>query len=134
MPTKVKGMTSIEIAILVAIVLVIAVAVGWYLYTTFAASVGAQPVIRVLSATAWWNGTIIVKVANTGSTHVNIIAAEVFGEVYRVRGGFVVIPPGGETPIYIDTGRWIRQGSLVQGRLITEGGQTFPFTARTVLT
>jgi type IV pilus assembly protein PilA len=43
MPTKVKGMTSIEIAILVAIVLAIAVAVGWYLYTTFAASVGSQP-------------------------------------------------------------------------------------------
>jgi Tfp pilus assembly protein PilE len=38
MPTKVKGMTSIEIAILVAIVLAIAVAAGWYLYTTFAAA------------------------------------------------------------------------------------------------
>ena len=38
MPAKVKGMTSLEIAIIVAIVLIIAVAVGWYLYTTFVAS------------------------------------------------------------------------------------------------
>jgi len=34
--SKTKGMTSLEVAIIVAIVLVIAIAVGWYLYTTFA--------------------------------------------------------------------------------------------------
>jgi len=35
---KTRGMTSIEVAIIVAIVLVITIAVGWYLYTTFAAT------------------------------------------------------------------------------------------------
>jgi len=46
MPTKVKGMTSLEIAIIVAIVLIIAVAVGWYLYTTFVASTTGQPRLK----------------------------------------------------------------------------------------
>jgi type IV pilus assembly protein PilA len=50
MPTKLKGMTSLEIAIIVAIVLVIAVAVGWYLYTTFVASATGQPRLNVVSA------------------------------------------------------------------------------------
>jgi type IV pilus assembly protein PilA len=133
MSTKVKGMTSIEIAILVAVVLVIAVAVAWYLYTTYVASVGTQPVLRILSATAYWNGTIVVEVANVGSTPVNIWFAEVFGQIYPIRGNWLWVYPGGHATVYIDTGRWIRQGSIVQGRLITEGGYSFPFTARTVL-
>jgi hypothetical protein len=35
---RLKGLTSIELAILLAIIIVIAVAVGWYMYTTFLAS------------------------------------------------------------------------------------------------
>ncbi|MEM0370382.1 MAG: class III signal peptide, partial [Pyrobaculum sp.] len=35
---RTRGMTSLEIAVIVAIVLIIAVAVGWYIYTTFVAS------------------------------------------------------------------------------------------------
>gem|GEM_PF-6329928 len=57
MPTKLKGMTSLEIAIIVAIVLIIAVAVGWYLYTTFVASTTGQPRLNVVSAELSTNGT-----------------------------------------------------------------------------
>ena len=50
MPTKLKGMASLEIAIIVAIVLVIAVAVGWWLYTTFIAAGTGQPRLNTVSA------------------------------------------------------------------------------------
>jgi flagellar basal body-associated protein FliL len=64
MPTKVKGMTSLEIAIIVAIVLIIAVAVGWYLYTTFVSSVGGQPRLNVVSAE--------ITGASSGSPQLNL--------------------------------------------------------------
>jgi type IV pilus assembly protein PilA len=131
MPTKVKGMTSIEIAILVAIVLAIAVAVAWYLYTTYAASVGSQPLLRIVSAIAYPNGTIVIDVVNIGSSDVLIWHTEVFGTLYNT---WTYIPPGGQTTLRAHTGRWIRQGSIIQGRLITEGGHSFPFTARTIST
>jgi hypothetical protein len=35
MATGARGMVSLEIAVLMSVVLVIATAVGWYLYTTF---------------------------------------------------------------------------------------------------
>jgi hypothetical protein len=87
MPTKVKGMTSIEIAILVAIVLAIAVAVAWYLYTTFAASVGSQPNIRIVSAVAFTNGTIRIEVVNTGSSGVYIGKLRCLVHLYPTRDG-----------------------------------------------
>ncbi len=130
MPAKVKGMTSIEVAVLVAIVLAIAIAVGWYLYTTFAASVGAQAKVKVVSAIGFTNGTIKIEVVNTGATHVTFTHAEVFERVYPVRGGFAYFGPGMQGVVYIDTGRWVRQGSIIEGTLISEGGIVVAFTAR----
>ncbi|MFZ8841513.1 MAG: hypothetical protein ACO2PM_21855 [Pyrobaculum sp.] len=45
-----RGMVSLEIAVLMSVVLVIATAVGWYLYTTFVASTVGQPRLGVVSA------------------------------------------------------------------------------------
>ena len=133
MLTKVKGMTSLEIAIIVAIVLAIAVAAAWYLYSTFAATVGSSPVLHVISAHAFPNGTIVVEVANTGSTAVVITQAFVYSRIYNVRGGSVAVPPfGGTATVYIDTGLSLGVGSIVQGRLITKEGYSIPFTARVV--
>ncbi len=132
MPTKVKGMTSIEIAIIVAIVLAIAIAVGWYLYTTFSASVGSQPHLRVVSAVAFSNGTIRLEVMNTGTIGVSIIRAQVFEVMYTVRGGSVWVGPGGHVVVFVDTGRGLRRGSVIQGVLITDGGHSAPFSARVV--
>ena len=133
MPTKLKGMTSLEIAIIVAIVLAIAVAAAWYLYTTFSATIGASPTLHVVSAYAFPNGTIRVEVMNTGSSHVTIIGAYVFDRRYNLRDNrWVGVGPSGHAVVYIDTGRWIRLGSIIQGKLITENGNAIPFSARVI--
>jgi type IV pilus assembly protein PilA len=131
MPTKVKGMTSIEIAILVAIVLAIAVAAGWYLYTTFAAAAGAQPLLRIVSAVAFTNGTIRIELANTGSVSVNITQAEVFDTLYPLRDNhWIWLGPSAQVVVFVDTNRAIRPGSIIQGKLLTSEGQVIPFSAR----
>jgi hypothetical protein len=82
MPTKLKGMTSLEIAILVAVVLIIAVAVGWYVYTTFIASASGQPRITILSAEIIVSGgppQLKVRIANPGPVPVRIERIEIFG-------------------------------------------------------
>jgi type IV pilus assembly protein PilA len=50
MATGARGMVSLEVAVLMSVVLVIATAVGWYLYTTFVASTVGQPRLGVVSA------------------------------------------------------------------------------------
>jgi len=133
MPTKLKGMTSLEIAIIVAVVLAIAVAAAWYLYSTFAATVGSSAVVRVNSAHAFANGTIVVVVTNTGSTPVYITQAFVYDRIYTVRGGSVGVGAlGGTATVYVDTGRGMAPGTIIQGRLITRDGYNIPFSARVV--
>ena len=132
MPTKVKGMTSIEIAVLVAIILAIAVAAAWYLYSTFSATVGASPTLSVVSANAFPNGTIRVDVINTGSSPVIIYEAYVFDRRYSVRGGYVYVGPTNQASVFIDTGVWTRMGSIIQGNLVTERGHVIPFSARCI--
>jgi len=130
MPTKVKGMTSLEIAIIVAIVLAIAVAAAWYLYSTFVATVGSSPIVSVRSAYAFSNGTIVVEVVNTGSASVTLISAEVIDRRYPIREGHATIGPSGVATVHIDTGRYLRPGSIIQSKLITAQGHAIPFSAR----
>ena len=133
MPAKVKGMTSLEIAVIVAIVLAIAVAAAWYLYTTFASSIGSNPVLRVVSTVAFTNGTIRLEVMNLGNTFINIYGAQVFDTTYRVRGLYVGVSAGGGfAVVYIDTGRSVRRGTIIQGKLLTEDGHIIPFSARVI--
>jgi len=133
MPTKVKGMTSLEIAIIVAVVLAIAVAAAWYLYSTFAATIGSNPMVSVRAAYAFQNGTIRVDLVNTGSSPVQITHAFVIDRIYNIRGGWPWVGPhGGFATVYIDTGRWMGLGSIIQGKLITRDGYNIPFTARVV--
>jgi hypothetical protein len=133
MPAKVKGMTSLEIAIIVAIVLAIAVAAAWYLYTTFGAVVAGQPLIRVTSAVAFSNGTIRVEIVNTGSAPVQVMRAEVFDTLYPLRNNALyTLEPGWAIAVYVDTNRWMLQGSIIQGKLITEDGYVIPFSARVI--
>ncbi|WP_148678651.1 sodium:proline symporter [Thermoproteus uzoniensis] len=64
-----KGLTSIELAILLAIIIVIAVAVGWYMYTTFLGATQAQAKLAVTSAVFKSNAnppTLVVNVTNPG--------------------------------------------------------------------
>jgi type IV pilus assembly protein PilA len=132
MPTKLKGMSSVEIAIIAAILLVIAVAVGWYLYTTFVASIGSQPQINIVSAMGYQsNNSLRLEVFNPGPVAVRVTQIEVAG-----------VPLSLATPVDINVGQrrvvsvavpssvaTLVAGTMISGRVILAGGQTFPFTA-----
>jgi hypothetical protein len=128
MPTKLKGMTSLEIAIIVAIVLIIAVAVGWYLYTTFVASTIGQPRLNVVSAELSSNtGQLRLILVNPGPVDVQISSVEIGGQVVTV---IRTIPVGrNETVTVTVTGVTATPGTMLPGRVILSGGQSFPFSA-----
>ncbi len=130
MPTKLKGMTSLEIAIIVAILLIIAVAVGWYLYTTFIASTSGQPRLSVVLAEI--NGTssgspkLRLVVFNPGPVDVQISSIEIAGQVIPETR---TIPVGNQTTVTVDVGVSATPGTMLPGRVILSGGQSFPFNA-----
>ncbi len=127
MPTKVKGMTSLEIAIIVAIVLVIAVAVGWYLYTTFVASVSGQPRLNVVSAELYTDGTLRLVLVNPGPVDVQIGNIEIGGVVVSVTE---TIRVGRNQTLTVSVaGITATPGTMLPGRVILSGGQSFPFSA-----
>jgi len=140
MPTKVKGMTSLEIAIIVAIVLIIAVAVGWYLYTTFVASVGGQPRLNVVSAeisgTTTGSAQLKLIVVNPGPVDVKVDYAEVAGGTVQLtctaKSGNVqnnVISVGAQAECTGAVSVTATPGTMLPGRVILSGGQSFPFNA-----
>ena len=143
MPTKLKGMTSLEIAIIVAIVLVIAVAVGWYLYTTSIAAFGGQPRLNVVSAEITGaSGTspqLKLRVVNPGPVDVKVDYAEVAGETVGLTCEPVtqndqvqnnVIKVGSQAQC---TGQVQRvtatPGTMLPGRVILSSGHSFLFNA-----
>jgi hypothetical protein len=142
MPTKLKGMTSLEIAIIVAIVLIIAVAVGWYLYTTFVSSVGGQPRLNVVSAEI--NGTsrgspqLNLILVNPGPVEVKVDYAEVAGQTVSLTCQPIgsssnvqnnVIGVGSQAKCTGTVGVTATPGTMLPGRVILSGGQSFPFNA-----
>lgn len=134
MAIKVKGMTSLEIAIIVAIVLVIAVAVGWYLYTTFVASTTGQPILNIVSAeiTGASSGSPQLKllVVNPGPVDVRISSVEIAGQVFSQGINPDVIKVGNQTTVTVTvTGIPATPGTRLSGRVILSGGQSFPFNA-----
>jgi hypothetical protein len=131
MPTKLKGMTSLEIAIIVAIVLIIAVAVGWYLYTTFVASTTGQPRLNVVSAELS-SGTKELKLVlvNPGPVDVKISSIEIAGQVISQGINPDVIKVGNQTTLTVTvTSVSATPGTMLPGRVILSGGQSFPFNA-----
>ncbi len=127
MPTKLKGMTSLEIAIIVAIVLVIAVAVGWYLYTTFIAAATGQPTLNIVSAEMHTNGTLRLILVNPGPVDVRISSVEIAG---RVVSAEQTIRVGQQVTVRVTvSGLTVTPGTKLPGRVILSGGQSFPFNA-----
>ena len=144
MPTRLKGMTSLEIAILIAIVLIIAVAVGWYVYTTFIASATGQPRITIHSAEmlVFSSGAprLKVRIANPGPVPVRIERIEIEGATIDLSPPTcdAITPPvsglnvgvGGQVECYGDfPGFPAVPGTVVSGRVILSGGHSFPFNA-----
>jgi len=135
-------MTSLEIAILVAIVLIIAVAVGWYLYTTFIASATAEPRLNIVSAEITVYGsaaTLTIVVFNPGPVNVRINSIEVAGHPLSSMTCDVIEGPGVAGNIGVGgkarcTGPVSSSitpvpGTMLPGRVILSGGQSFPFNA-----
>ncbi|MFN7105636.1 MAG: class III signal peptide [Pyrobaculum sp.] len=122
-----RGMTSLEIAIIVAIVLIIAVAVGWYIYTTFVASVGGQPRLSVITAEIDSQGKFTIKVMNPGPIDVKVATVEIAGKTASVD---VTVTVGEQKDLTgIIDGLTLTPGTMVPGRVILSGGQSFPFNA-----
>jgi len=144
MQTRLKGMTSLEIAILVAIVLIIAVAVGWYVYTTFIASATGQPRITINSAEmlVFSSGPprLKVRISNPGPVPVRIERIELEGSTTALSPptcdaitgpvSGLNVGVGGQVECYGDfPGFPARPGTVLSGRVILSGGHSFPFNA-----
>ncbi|MFN3805156.1 MAG: class III signal peptide, partial [Pyrobaculum sp.] len=89
-----RGMISLEIAILLTIVLVIAVAVGWYIYTTFVASVGGQPRLAIITAEIKQDGTFKIVVMNPGPVDVQVATVEIAGQTATLNDAPVKVAVG----------------------------------------
>ena len=132
MLTKLKGMASVEIAIIAGIILIVAVAVGWYLYTTYAASITSQPQINIISAIGYQgNNSLRLVVFNPGPIAVRVTHIEVAGAQIALA-----------TPVNLNVGEQrvvsvavpagvarLTPGTTITGKVILAGGQIFPFTA-----
>jgi hypothetical protein len=128
-------MTSLEIAIIVAIVLVIAIAVGWYLYSTFAAA-GQQSGLVVTSATIYrpsqGDACLILRATPQGAASVEIISVEVAGRSF---GGEAINPRQvtGPTEIKVTLENLnVAVGQVLTGRVVLSSGVMAPFTATVV--
>jgi type IV pilus assembly protein PilA len=136
MPTKLKGMTSLEIAIIVAIVLVIAIAVGWYLYTTFAAA-GQQSGLVVTSAvinkpSGGGSACLLLKVTPQGAASVEITSVEVAGSTFKGNDLNATRVTGPVTVKVTLTGLNVAVGQVLTGRVVLSSGAMAPFTATVV--
>ncbi len=131
MPTKLKGMASVEIAIIAAILLIIAVAVGWYLYTTFVANIGANPQVQIISAMGYeGDNSLRLVIFNPGPVAARITHVEVAGTPLRVGPVNIEVGQQRVVSVTVPTGvATLVAGTTITGRVILSGGQTFPFTA-----
>ena len=134
-----RGLTSMEIAIIVGIILVIAVAVGWWLYTTTTSAVAGQPRLNVISAEVTANDKMLTLViVNPGPVDAQIGAVELAGQTVSGDGitcegqnvqGLVVKVGAQATCTATFSGLTMAPGTSLSGRVILAGGQSFPFTA-----
>jgi type IV pilus assembly protein PilA len=117
-------------------VLVIAVAVGWYLYTTFVATATGQPRLNVVSAEVISNTRQLrLLVVNPGPVDAQIISAEIAGQTISLSC------PGTTPPNVVKVGGnstctgsvpgniTLTPGTMLTGRVIVSGGQSFLFNA-----
>jgi len=139
---RLKGLTSIELAILLSIIIVIAV--GWYMYTTFLASTSSSPTLQVASATYYTNGTLKITVINPGPVN-NVGISAIYlsgvqcsdskvGGTAVASGQTPTVPIGGPTTITATCESSTSPvsntvGTKLSGQLVTTAGTPFPFTA-----
>ncbi|MGC8974087.1 MAG: hypothetical protein ACP5KY_07785, partial [Thermoproteus sp.] len=122
------------LAILLAIIIVIAVAVGWYMYTTFLASTSASPKLNIVSAQYKTDGTLTLSVVNPGPVNnVGIAAIYLNGvQCTSISPTTVAISDQPTTVKATCSGITAAVGTSLQGQLVTTAGTTFPFVATVV--
>jgi len=144
---KAKGMTSLEVAIIVAIVLVIAIAVGWYLYNTYASAgqrstVGAQlATVYAIGQTGSQINQLILYIRLQPSSpgqQVEITNIELGGKMltcqnaYITQTGWYKIDLTNKFSSEIQNGQ-IGPGQVIAGRILLRDGGTALFNARVEL-
>jgi len=129
--SKIRGMTSLEIAIIVAIVLVIAIAVGWYLYQTFSTA-SQQTGVTITEAIVYVKdntATLYLKLVPQGAAQVQIDRIEIAGKTYTCTGAIISGPSGRTLQL---SGLTLSVGQVVSGRVVLASGMASPFTASVV--
>jgi len=128
-----RGMTSLEIAIIVAIILVIAIAVGWYLYTTFTSATGGQARLQIVTADlSAGNNNLTLHVVNPGPVSVSIVEVRVAGQSCSLQQSPITLAVGNATDISATCSGTYTPGTMVSGEIVTSAGTVFPFNARVV--
>jgi len=128
-----KGLTSIELAILLAIIIVIAVAVGWYMYTTFVASTTSQAKL-IVSAAILSSTTkqLNLTVTNPGpAATVTITSVYVNGTSCTPSGTTTIAASAGAVTVKATCSSLgtLVPGTTLNGYVVLSTGTTFPFVA-----
>ena len=128
-----KGLASIELAILLAIIIVIAVAVGWYMYTTFVASTTSQAKL-IVSAAILSSTTkqLNLTVTNPGpAATVTITSVYVNGTSCTISGTTTIAASAGAVTVKATCSNLgtLVPGTTLNGYVVLSTGTTFPFVA-----
>jgi uncharacterized protein (UPF0333 family) len=126
-----KGLTSIELAILLAIIIVIAVAVGWWVYTTYLATASGSPTLQIVSAQ--YNSTdnkLMLYVINPGPVN-NVGISTVYLSGQQCTTDNFTVPLSSKPLKIIATCNSISAaaGTRLSGQLVTTAGTAFLFNA-----
>jgi len=116
--------TSLQPAVIFAVILVIAFAAGAYIYTTVSPTPQwAQPIV-IKRVCAYSNGTVALHVSVIGGGCVNIVRVEVGGMSAPIDATLCAGQQGvarAELPAALQT--------LAEGRLVMADGRAVPFVA-----
>jgi uncharacterized protein (UPF0333 family) len=125
-----KGLTSIELAILLAIIIVIAVAVGWYMYTTFVASTTSQAKLSISQATySSTSKNLTLIVTNPGPAATVTITAVYLNGTQCTGTPVTVSTSQGATAEKFSCTITAVPGTTLNGYVVLSTGTTFPFVA-----
>jgi len=118
-------MTALGAAVIVAVVLVIAIAVGGYLYTAFATARQPNGVLVVQEAKVYEDGSFELRVVPQVVGQVKILSVEIDGVAGTVDKQVIT----GPDTIKGKIGAKLTSGQVVSGRVILNDGAVALFTA-----
>jgi len=118
-------MSSLEFAIVVAVVLVAAVGAGWYLYTAFAATKQQIGVLAVQEARVYEDGLFELRVVPQVVGRVKIVGVEVAGVAATFDKQEITGPDTVKGKVDVK----LTPGQVVSGRVVLDNGAAALFTA-----